>query len=305
MVGSRAVGNWPDNQNEGWSGYTIAGLQAKIPEAVKLRPNAILLHIGTNDAGQTSDVNTLPGQLGNMIDSLFSGCPDAFVLVAKIIRSGNAGTQARVITYNNAIDGVVASRRNAGKHILVVDMFPVLPPSDIQDGIHPNDAGYQKMANVWLDGIRQANANGWIGTPATLTSPTAPVVSGGGRQQCKTSLFWYPANLNAAANEVATGAGYGSDVFPGITCSDVQSDATPKQCFCSDSTTVFFKGDTAACSDFSIPYIHAMHMVDMNGDGRADFVHVGDRGQVKAYYNFRDPNDNADKIVWRDQGGES
>ena len=62
------------------------------------------------------------------------------------------------------------------------------------------------------------------------------------------------------------------------------------------------KGNTPSCDDHSIPYPHALHMVDLSGDGRADFVYVGDIGQVKAYYSVADPNGNADKIIWYDQG---
>ncbi|KAI9706035.1 MAG: hypothetical protein M1836_005441 [Candelina mexicana] len=299
MVGNlpNPSGNWPDNQNEGWSGYTTSQLQGKIPAAVTLRPNVILLHIGTNDAGGSTDINALPGQLGTMIDSLFTGCPDAVIIVAKIVPSGNSNTQSRVITYNSAIDGVVASRRSAGKHILVVDMFSALSTSDLQDGIHPNDEGYQKMADVWIDGIRQANANGWITIPVPVTT------GGGGAGRCTTSTFWYPANGDPNNNQIANGAGYGKDLFDPIVCSDyIGGEQNVPQCTCTGSTGVLLRGNTPSCSDFSIPYPHALHMVDLSGDGRADFVYVGDIGQVKAYYSVADPGGNADKIIFADQG---
>ncbi len=218
MVGNAPpAGNFPQNRNEGYSGITLAGLQDKVAAAVKLRPNVILLHIGTNDVNSGADVSTLPARLGNLIDSLFSGCPDAVIIVARIIRNrdSSSATQARVIKFNNEIIGVVSSRASNGKKVLTADMFEELAASDLADSLHPNPTGYAKMAFIWLKDIRWANEKGWIGTPATITGG-----SGGGKQQCTTSAFWYPANGDAALNTIANGAGYGNNIWPPIKCSD-------------------------------------------------------------------------------------
>ena len=38
---------------------------------------------------------------------------------------------------------------NQGKHVVLVDMHTGFPVSELADGIHPNAAGYLRMANVW------------------------------------------------------------------------------------------------------------------------------------------------------------
>jgi lysophospholipase L1-like esterase len=115
---------------------------------------------GTNDMASNSAAAV--GQLGTLIDSIFTRCPDAALIVSTLIPLSFAQTQ--VNTYNQAVRGLVSTRAAAGKHILLADMSPVLS-SDLADGVHPNNAGYVKMANVWFPVVQQAARNGWIGTP--------------------------------------------------------------------------------------------------------------------------------------------
>lgn len=45
-----------------------------------------------------------------------------------------------------------------GRRILLVDMQTANAPQheDLTDGTHPNDMGYEKMAEIWLEGIKAA-----------------------------------------------------------------------------------------------------------------------------------------------------
>ncbi|CAM5697264.1 hypothetical protein SANTM175S_00158 [Streptomyces antimycoticus] len=54
--------------------------------------------------------------------------------------------------YNAAILGIVQSKVNAGKRVHLVDMYKALTPADLADGVHPNAGGYDKMADVWVEG---------------------------------------------------------------------------------------------------------------------------------------------------------
>jgi len=57
---------------------------------------------------------------------------------------------------------VVSQRANAGKRVSVVDMSTLNAASDLSDSLHPNDQGFKKMANIWLDGVKKVNSLGWI-----------------------------------------------------------------------------------------------------------------------------------------------
>jgi lysophospholipase L1-like esterase len=61
---------------------------------------------------------------------------------------------SQVTTYNAAVPGVVMMRISAGKHVLYVDQFKDFPTNQLGDGVHPNEAGYARMAGVWYTAIK-------------------------------------------------------------------------------------------------------------------------------------------------------
>ena len=156
--------------------------------------------------GSTGNPVNAPSRLGSLIDQIVTACPDAAMLVAKIISSSDAPTQSRIVTYDAAIDGVVASRTNVGKHVAVVDMSQIISDNDRYDKIHPNDEGYRLMANAWYVAIAQANTNGWINNPVAVTS------GGDSHQVCALKVTWFQDN------QIADGAGFGRNKFTGSVC---------------------------------------------------------------------------------------
>ncbi|KAK4901954.1 hypothetical protein LTR49_027139 [Elasticomyces elasticus] len=122
---------------------------------------------GTNDINGNDDVDDAPTRLANLIDECVSACPDAVVIVAQITPIANSDSEARSQTFNAAIPDIVNARVAAGHHVLTVDMQGLngLTTADLNDGLHPTDEGYAKMANVWLSGLNQAAASNWITPP--------------------------------------------------------------------------------------------------------------------------------------------
>jgi lysophospholipase L1-like esterase len=136
--------------HEGHSGWTISQIDGITPDpALNVAPHIVLLHIGTNDMYQTP--SGAPDRLGTLIDQILMDLPDALLVVSNIIPfpQGSGPTT----TYNMAVPGVVDARKNAGKHILFVDQFTGFPTSELGDGIHPNEAGYNRMAAKWYAAI--------------------------------------------------------------------------------------------------------------------------------------------------------
>ncbi len=67
----------------------------------------------------------------------------------------------------------IAHRKNLErKSIALVDMHSADGPngSDLVDGTHPNDLGYQKMATIWHRGIREASSKGFLSVPGADVS---------------------------------------------------------------------------------------------------------------------------------------
>lgn len=117
-------------------------------------PNIILLHIGTNDSG-SFPATQMESDLKGLLDKITAAAPNALVVVAQIIPLGY-GTNDVIKAYNQAIPGIVQSQVAAGKHMIVVDMFTGFTTSTLigPDSVHPNDSGYQFMANRWYAAIQ-------------------------------------------------------------------------------------------------------------------------------------------------------
>ena len=86
---------------------------------------------------------------------------NASYTMARLLKSLKAtGTiQEKVKAYNDAIPGLVKTRADAGKHVITVDMYGgfqanVNYKTDyMNDNLHPKDAGYVKMADIWYAAI--------------------------------------------------------------------------------------------------------------------------------------------------------
>lgn len=138
------------NKHEGTSGITIGGLDGRVPSpALNDDPHIILLHIGTNDMYMSPA--GAPERLATLIDQILVDQPNALLVVSNIVPL-SSGSSA-VMTYNAAVPGVVKMRADAGKHIVFVDQFEGFPTSELGDGVHPNAAGYKRMAGKWWAAI--------------------------------------------------------------------------------------------------------------------------------------------------------
>jgi lysophospholipase L1-like esterase len=138
---------FPQN-HEGYSGYTVAQIHDMIlTPALAFNPDIITLMIGTNDM-YGSDPAGAPGRLGDLLDDILDMSPHALLVVAKLTPLSCCMTT--VETYNGAVADLVAQRADAGRHILMVDMSDTMISSD---NVHPNEAGYTHMGQVWYAAI--------------------------------------------------------------------------------------------------------------------------------------------------------
>ncbi|XXT15087.1 SGNH/GDSL hydrolase family protein [Sorangium sp. So ce429] len=151
MNGPAMVDGVPFPRNhEGISGETIQQIANRVPTpALRDTPHIVLLHAGTND--MVSSANGADARLGALLDELIAEAPDALIVVSSIIPLPFAASS--VNTFNAAIPGLVAERASAGAHILFADQFMGFPTSELGDQVHPNQAGYARMAGVWYEAI--------------------------------------------------------------------------------------------------------------------------------------------------------
>lgn len=129
-----------DNDNEGHSGFRIKQIHDVMSKGLAMRPNVVLLHAGTNDLNRAEIEEETwadaPRRLGDLIDEVTRVCPDAVVLVAKIIQAENPQTAKNIKAFNTALPEVVDHQSRQGRKVMVVDHSPV-GISELVDGLHP------------------------------------------------------------------------------------------------------------------------------------------------------------------------
>ncbi|MGE5783811.1 MAG: GDSL-type esterase/lipase family protein [Myxococcales bacterium] len=155
MAGPSTVSNvtFPKN-NEGHSGWTIDQIAGLVPSpAFNTVPHIVLLMGGTNDVYAASGQATMQDRLGTLIDKTVTAAPNALIVVATITPLSIGNYASTINTYNGKIPDLVQKRASAGKHVVMVDMSK-LPTNQLADGVHPNDAGYSYMADVWYAAIK-------------------------------------------------------------------------------------------------------------------------------------------------------
>ncbi|MFN8487799.1 MAG: SGNH/GDSL hydrolase family protein [Caldilineaceae bacterium] len=187
MVGTRSdlpIGG-SDPDHEGHNGATIGpgepnewseippyysnqnDLYHLAPTFMAQNPDVILLLIGINDytnymsaTGQpvSYDANAQsPTKLANLIDRILGAKPDVKIFVASLLPVSTAKSATfPTAPFNAAIPGIVAQRAAAGKQVYFVDLnkeagIDPNDPNQLYDGLHPAQAGGQKIANVWYN----------------------------------------------------------------------------------------------------------------------------------------------------------
>jgi lysophospholipase L1-like esterase len=137
--------------HEGHFAWTIQQIDDIVPSpALGPSPQIVLLHIGTNDVNQK--LSGAPTRLKSLVSQIVTTLPNSLVAVAKIIPV--SGSTSAVEAYNAEIPGIVQEQAQSGKHVILVDQYTGFPTSELGDGVHPNQAGYTRMADVWYAAIK-------------------------------------------------------------------------------------------------------------------------------------------------------
>lgn len=150
----RALGQ---DGHRGYGGRTASYLQGNIVSWLNSdNSDIILLKIGTNDQS-TGDLNTL-------VNTIVTTKPNAHLIIAEIMPT--IPYSSAIVNYNNYIRNTLVPNYQAqGKKVTLVDQYaPFLTnPTNLtsidqtlfSNGInHPDNDGYEKMAQVWFNGIK-------------------------------------------------------------------------------------------------------------------------------------------------------
>ncbi len=142
------------------------------------QPQVIFLTIGGNDTSQgkadkfpEDTRETAPDRLKALVEQILAQHPTAELYVASITPS-NSGYNKFRTAYNEGIEPIVNEIAEAHTNVHFIDIGSSITDfsTDLQsDGLHPTEAGYEKMAKAWFDGTKDMISSLPLSNPLKLT----------------------------------------------------------------------------------------------------------------------------------------
>jgi lysophospholipase L1-like esterase len=201
----------PSTDHEGHSGYRIDQITSGFLGWVSAvaSPDIILLLIGTNDYGQQYATPSATNRLDRLIWHIATNRPNAKLIVGNLVlRTDNSTYENQIQTgFNRFVPGIVNSHAALGHRVSFVDMHAALGASDLIDGLHPNQSGYNKMAAAWSKAILELMPPPGSTNACLLPAGTNCTLTYFGIPQCEyitersTNLAtgsWLPISTNVA-----------------------------------------------------------------------------------------------------------
>lgn len=160
-------------------------------------PDVVLLQIGTNDILSNYN-NGITDRLENLIDTILADMDGADdMLYVSTIPDINVAerydwlwsygisysadpegftdaVQGSIDRYNASIRELVAEKQAAGERVAFADIHSVVDQNtDLYDGVHPNEAGYENMGSYWANLLDTTYLNGKV----EIIEPTQPTTT--------------------------------------------------------------------------------------------------------------------------------
>lgn len=170
-----------DGDNEGHGGILATNManQNQLPPWLSAtRPDIVMMHLGTNDVWSNIAPATILTAFSTLVDQMRASNPNMKILVAQILPmnpSNCAECGQRVVAFNNAIPAWAAGKSTAASPIAVVDQWTGFSDAtDTGDGVHPNDAGNQKISDRWYPALTRFLSGGNPSVSPSASSSLSP-----------------------------------------------------------------------------------------------------------------------------------
>ncbi len=171
FVGSRKTGLnpdavWPDvakdipfdPDHEGYYGVRTKAVVEKVMAAwndTTPPPDAVLIHLGTNDQGNTPHNETVQKPIREFIAFLRTKNPTVVILLGHLNLNDSEGANA----IRPLVEAIATEFSTPGSPVVTVHHYlgwiekPDALGSDTFDWVHPNPQGQAKMAKAWLTAL--------------------------------------------------------------------------------------------------------------------------------------------------------
>lgn len=150
-----------DPEHEGYPGATIRQIGEHAQTAMaQFHPDIVLLLAGTNDVRTNGDSDqptspdywaTAPERLDNLLTQLVREDPVVVVVGTLPLLCGDwCADEPRVEEFNAQVRAIVQQRQRQGEPVVLADLHSAVPACEMDGGLHPTPAGYDRMAEVWF-----------------------------------------------------------------------------------------------------------------------------------------------------------
>ena len=169
----------PSLMTEGHGGYDVTylvtnnppqpghGTLAELQRWAAEKPDVVLMQYATNDVWGGVSLSSILSAYSFVVDQFRSQNPGVIFFVAQITPmhpSGCSACESNVEALNSMIPSWAAGKTSTASPIYVVNVWAALPQASYlpnsqytSDGVHPNAAGAQLMADVWYAALVAKN----------------------------------------------------------------------------------------------------------------------------------------------------
>lgn len=169
-----------DGDSEGHGGILATNMadQNQLPPWLTANtPDIVVMLLGTNDVWSAKAPSVILTAFGKLVDQMRASNPNVKIIVGQILPMNPSGCSTcyqGAIDFNATIPGWASSKTTAQSPIIVVDQWTGFnTATDTGDGVHPNDAGNQKISDKWYPALSGLLSPGGITPTPTRTALTA------------------------------------------------------------------------------------------------------------------------------------
>ncbi len=157
FVGSLNYGTgFPDTEHEGHPGWSANQILENLTTFLtQAQPQAVLLHIGTNDISGGNSAEQVVSEIAAIVDQTLNFDPGIRLFLSTLVPRTDAGESVNAAV-NAQLPALVNTRASAGYRIYLVDNYaaflanPNWAAEWMADRLHPNDSGYALMSAQWF-----------------------------------------------------------------------------------------------------------------------------------------------------------
>ncbi|KAI1161473.1 SGNH hydrolase-type esterase domain-containing protein [Nemania serpens] len=174
-VGQNRYGDFLDNDVQAFGAQPIKPTLDRCRQIVpQTQPNLILINAGSSDCFQQEHWGPafVLQKMRALVDYLFEASPRATIVMSTIITSPWDNVEDCVRSANAQIRQVAADLIREGRPVVLAEMHRdqglpdrVEPKHIGKDHMHPIDAGYFLMGDIFIESIQDVEEKGWLQAP--------------------------------------------------------------------------------------------------------------------------------------------